>query len=114
MLNHLDNYYLSLPEAEQNCLLFARKFLLGLSSEITEHYKYGGPFFHYRGKQFCYLAYSRTRRKTYAGFIYGNSLKHPKLLSEGRSQVKVFYFDPEKDIDIRSFTEIVKLACGSR
>ena len=33
-------------------------------------------------------------------------MKHKKLVSEGRKQIKVFYIDPEKDIDVKSLKAI--------
>jgi hypothetical protein len=113
MLNHLDNYYFSLPEPQQSCLLFLRNFMLEYSPDITEHFKYGGAFFNYKGKSFAYLTTSKKTGKTYIGFVNGNLIKHKKLQSEGRSQIKVFYVDPEKDVDLKSLKEIMKLACSS-
>ncbi len=109
-VNHLDNYYLRLPEPQQSVLLFIRKYFLEFSAQIAEHYKYGGPFFHYKGKQFAYLAYSKVKNKTYVGLIYGYRLNHPKLVSEGRKQIKVFYLDVDKDIDVKNLNAILKLA----
>lgn len=37
-------------------------------------------------------------------------MKHPKLLSEGRKQIKVFYIDADKDIDIKSLNAMMKEA----
>jgi len=110
MLKHLDNFYFSLPEPEQSCFLFIRKFMLDYSPKITEHWKFSTAFFYYEGKQLCYFAFNAKTKKTYIGFICNNKYKHPKLLSEGRTLVKVFYIAADKDVDIKSLTEILELA----
>ncbi len=89
-----------------------RKFFLDFSSDISEHFKYGGPFFHFKGKAFAYLAYSKVKRTTYVGFIQGYRLKHRKLKSEGRTQIKVFYLDVEKDLDVKGLRGLLRLALG--
>lgn len=110
MLNHLDNYYFSRPEPEQSCLLFLRKFLLEYSSQIEEHWKYTTAFFTYKKKLFCYFSVSKKTNKLYIGFVDGNMIKHKKLVEEGRKQIKVFYIDANKDVDINSLKEILTLA----
>jgi hypothetical protein len=110
MLNTLDNYYLSLLEPEQSCLLFLRKYLLGFSPYMAEHWKYSTPFFYYKNKWLCYFSINKKTKQAYIGFVNGHKIKHAKLLSEGRKQIKVFYIDAEKDIDIKSLHAILKLA----
>lgn len=110
MLNQLDNYYFSKPQPEQSCLLFLRGFLLEYSSQIEEHWKYTTAFFTYKKKLFCYFSISKKTGQLYIGFVNGNKIKHKKLVAEGRKQIKVLYIDPNKDIDIKSLKEIVKLA----
>jgi hypothetical protein len=111
MLNYLDNYYFSQPEPEQSCLLFLRKFLLRYSPQIEEHWKYTTAFFTYKKKLFCYFSISKKSGALYIGFVDGNKIKHKKLVAEGRTQVRVFYIDPNKDIDIKNIKEILKEAC---
>ena len=50
-------------------------------------------------------------KKIYLGFVLGHKMKHKKLVSEGRKQIKVFYVDPEKDIDVKSLKAILNEAC---
>ena len=110
MLNALDNYYLTLTEPEQSSLLFLRKYLLELSPHMAEHWKFNTPFFYYKNKWFCYFSISKKTKQIYIGFVKGHKIKHPKLVSEGRKQIKVFYIDAEKDIDIKSLNAILRLA----
>lgn len=110
MLNHLDNYYFSKPEPEQSCLLFLRKFLLDYSEELEEHWKYTTAFFTYKKKLFCYFSINTKTKRLYIGFVDGNKIEHKKLVDEGRKQIRVFYIDPKKDVDVKSIKEILKLA----
>ncbi|MEO6302148.1 MAG: DUF1801 domain-containing protein [Bacteroidia bacterium] len=110
MLNHLDNYYYSKSEPEQSCLLFLRRFLLDHSSQIEEQWKYTTAFFTYKKKLFCYFSISKKTNRIYIGFVDGNKIKHKDLVDEGRKQIRVFYIDPNNDIDIKSLKEILRLA----
>jgi hypothetical protein len=106
----IDNYFLSLPEPHQSCLLFLRSFLLGYSEQITEKRSFNTPFYHYKGKALCFISYDPKSRIIYISFTRGFLIDHPNLVSEGRKQHKVFYADPEKDIDVESLTEILDRA----
>lgn len=110
MLSQLDNYYFSKPEPEQSCLLFLRSFLLEYSPQIEEHWKYTTAFFTYKKKLFCYFSISKKTNKLYIGFVDGNKIKHKKLVEEGRKQIRVFYIDANKDVDVKSLNEILKTA----
>jgi len=106
MFKNLDDYFLSLPEPEQSCLLFLRQFILDFNKGISEHWHYNTPFYYYQGKWMCYISYQSKKRILYLAFVHGNQLKHKKLLSEGRKQVKVFYLDAAKDVNIRTLKAI--------
>lgn len=105
----MDNYYFSLPEPEQSCLLFLRRFLLDHSPHISEHFKFSTAFFYYKKEHLCYFSISKKTGKTYIGFVQGHRISHPKLLSEGRKQIKVFYLDPSQDVDVKTLKAILKL-----
>ena len=111
MLNHLDNYFFSLEEPHRSCLLFLRQFILNYSADLNEQWKFNTPFYYFKGKWFCYISYHKKTKRIYLAFILGNKMSHPKLVSEGRKQIKVFYIDPEKDIDIKSLKAMFKEAC---
>ena len=110
MFKNLDDYFLSLPEPEQSCLLFLRQFILGFNTGISEHWHYNTPFYYYRGRWMAYSSYNKKSGEIYLAFIHGQHLEHKKLLSEGRKQVKVFYLDAAKDIDIKSLKTIFRKA----
>ncbi|MDO9000792.1 MAG: DUF1801 domain-containing protein [Bacteroidota bacterium] len=112
MLNHLDNYFFSLEEPHRSCLLFLRQFILNYSNQLSEQWKFNTPFYYYNNKWFCYISYHKKTKLIYIGFVQGYKIKHSKLLSEGRKQVKVFYIDPEKDIDVKNLNAIFKKACS--
>ena len=115
MLAPLDNFYQVAEEPRQSALLCLRQEILQFSPEIIEHYKYGGPFFYYKNKPLCYLACSKKSGATYIGFVKGYRMKNRMLKSEGRTHIKVFYIDPEKDIDVKSQRVIIEeaLAVGA-
>lgn len=109
MLDPLENYFISKPEPYQSCLLFLRTFILEFDKGFTEHFKFGTAFYYYDLHWCCYLSVNK-KGELYIGFVHGNKIKHPKLKKEGRKQIRVFYIDPEKDIDIISLKEVLKLA----
>ena len=108
MLNPLENHFLKQPEPHRSCMLFLRKWLLGQSLE--EEFKYMTAMYYYKEKAFCYLTVSGKENKLYIGFIKGHLMKHPKLEKEGRKQIKVIYLNPEKDLPIKTLSEIVRMA----
>ena len=108
MLNPLENHFLKQPEPQQSCMLYLRKWLL--AQGLEEQYKYMTAMYYFKDKAFCYLTTAGKEKKLYLGFIKGHLLKHPKLEKEGRKQIKVIYLTPEKDLPIKTLSEIVKKA----
>ncbi len=115
MLNQLDNFYFSKPEPAQSAFLFLRKFILEFNADITEHFKYSTAFFHYKTKALCYFSVRKKDQQAYIGFVNGYLMTHTALQAENRSQIKVYYFDPAVDIDVRTVKQLLKLAvnCGA-
>lgn len=104
----IDNYFLTLPEPEQAVLLFLHQFLA--RDMMLEHQrKFNTPFYYYNGKWFAFLDYNKKKRSVHISFVKGNQLSHPKLLSEGRKQMKIYKINLEQDIDVKELTEIVSL-----
>ena len=108
----IDNYFLSLQEPHQSCLLFLRSFLLGYSTDITEKRSFNTPFYYYKGKSIGFISYDPKTGIIYFSFTRGFLLHHPALVSEGRKKQKVLYIDPAKDVDVESLNAVLEMACG--
>jgi hypothetical protein len=101
----IDNYFLSLPEPEQSTLLFLHQFLM---NEVDLQYKrkFNTPFYYYNGKWFCFIDYHPKKRSIHISFVKGYQVSHPKLLAEGRKQMKIYNIFPEKDIQTKELQAI--------
>lgn len=113
MENELENFYLKQAEPNQSCFLALRTIIKKYDEEhITEHLKYGLPFFYYKGKMFCYLWKDKKTTQPYISLVKGNLLEHPQLIQGERKRMKAFYIEPEADIPIELlysfFDELVK------
>ena len=106
----IDNYYLQLDEPAQSCLLAARKLILAQDNDITEAWKYGMPFFCYKGKMFCYLWVHKKYKQPYIGIVEGQRFDHPDLIIEKRSRMKIMLLDPNKDLPVKTITGILQQA----
>jgi hypothetical protein len=51
----LDNFYSIQDEPIKSTLLALKEIILQQDKEITNEWKYGMPFFCYKGKMLCYL-----------------------------------------------------------
>ena len=110
MQSSVDHYFNALDEPERSCLLFLRSFILGFSERIEERRKNNTPFYYYNSKWLCFISYHPKSKEIYISFVNGNTLDHPKLLSEGRKKMKIFRVDPLNDIDVKSLDAILKAA----
>ena len=105
-----DSYFLSKDEPEKSCLLFLRSLILKQDPHITEAWKYGMPFYCYKGKMFCYLWVHKKHRQPYLGIVEGKRINHPELIVEKRARMKILLVDPNKDIPIKKVTAVLKEA----
>jgi len=110
----IDNYFLQKKEPIKSCLQFLRAHILKQNEEVTEAWKYGMPFYCYRGKMLCYLWVHKTLGKPYLGLVDGNRINHPDLLQEKRARMKIFLIDPTKDIPVKKLNVLLKLAIDLR
>ena len=110
MLSDIDNFYLKKEEPAKSCLIALKEIILKQDKEIKASWKYGMPFFCYKGKMFCYLWVHKTSKQPYLGLVEGKHFNHPKLLAEKRSRMKIFLVDPEKDLPVRTIKSILKQA----
>jgi hypothetical protein len=108
MFRDIDLFYLRKEEPVKSCLIALREIILKRDADITVAWKYGMPFFCYKGKIFCYLWVHKTFKQPYIGFVEGRHLNHPKLLIEKRVRMKIFLCDPEKDLPVRTIETILK------
>ena len=107
MLNAIDNYFLNKEEPVKGCLLFLRAHILKQDKNITEAWKYGMPFYCYKGKMFCYLWVHKKYLQPYIGIVEGGKLNHPDLIQEKRARMKILLVDANKDIPVNKIDGII-------
>jgi hypothetical protein len=110
MLRDIDNFYLQKEEPVKSCLLALREIILRQDADIAAAWKYGMPFFCYKGKMFCYLWVHKKNGQPYLGMVEGKHLLHPELIQEKRSRMKVILFDPAKDLPVKKINTILQQA----
>jgi hypothetical protein len=110
MINDLEEAYIKQEEPHRSCLFALRDIILELGPELTESLKYGMPFFSYKGKMFCYFWKDKKTKLPYVGVVKGSLINHPKLEQGNRSLIKIFCFDPNKDIPIKELTSVLHKA----
>ena len=110
MLRAIDNFYLRQEEPLKSCLVALSEIILSQNKNITPAWKYGMPFFCYRGKMFCYLWVHKKMHQPYLGIVEGKAIHHPNLIAENRSRMKIMLFDPAKDLPIKTIEDILKQA----
>ena len=107
-LRPVDNWFLQKDEPVKSCLQFLREYILKQNAGITEAWKYGMPFFCYKGKMFCYLWVHKKYGQPYLGIVEGKKIDHPDLIIEKRARMKILLLDPDRDIPIRKINAILK------
>ena len=108
MLRDTDHFYLLKEEPAKSCLIALREIILRQDPDITPAWKYGMPFFCFKGKMFCYLWVHKTLKQPYIGFVEGKYLDHPKLLIEKRARMKILLCDPARDLPVKTIETILK------
>ena len=110
MLRPIDHYFLHKEEPIKSCLAFLRGHILKQDPDITEAWRYGMPFYYYKGKMFCYLWIHKKFLQPYLGIVDGNRIQHPDLLQEKRAKMRILLLDPHKDLPLRKINAILKAA----
>jgi hypothetical protein len=105
-----DNFFLKQDEPTKSCLLAMRDIIMAFDDEITSAWKYGMPFFCFRGKMFCYLWVHKKFKQPYVGIVEGRRINHADLIIEGRSRMKIMLLNPKKDLPVRKIQMILKQA----
>ncbi len=109
MLTPLDNYYLDQEEPVKGCLLALKDIILSIDN-ISQEWKYGMPFFYFKGKMFCYFWKDKKTGEPYIGITKGKEINHPALELGNRKLVRILRINPKKDIDINTINEILNTA----
>lgn len=109
-MREIDNYFLQKEEPVKSCLLFLREYILNYDPNITEAWKYGMPFYCYRGKMFCYLWVDKKNGLPYIGIVEGKKIDHPSLIIEGRARMKIMLLDPSNDLPMETIKSILDIA----
>lgn len=106
----LDNFYLQQDEPIKGTLLALRGIILQQDKDISAAWKYGMPFFCYKGKMFCYLWVHKKYKQPYIGIVEGKRFDEPFLIQEDRSRMKIMLFDPNKDLPLKTIENILQKA----
>jgi len=109
-MNALENYYEHHEEPTRSCLLAVRRIILNQDKDISASWKYGMPFFCYKGKMFCYLWVHKRHKQPYIGIVEGKHFDEPFLVQEDRSRMKIMLLDPAKDLPLKNIKAILKKA----
>lgn len=109
-MTELDNFYLQQDEPVKGCLLALREIILAQDPEITHAWKYGMPFFCYKGKMFCYVWYHKKYKQPYIGIVEGVRFTEPFLIQEKRSRMKIMLLDAGKDLPMEAINSILQKA----
>jgi hypothetical protein len=106
-LTPLENFYFQKEEPVKGCLLALRDIILSQDKNIIAAWKYGMPFFCYKGKMFCYLWVHKTLHKPYIGIVEGKRIEHTDLIQEKRARMKIMLFDADADLPVETIKDIL-------
>jgi len=109
-MRELDNFYLQQDEPTKGTLLALREIILEQDKDVTNAWKYGMPFFCYKGKMFCYLWFHKKYKQPYIGIVEGNRFNEPFLIQEVRSRMKIMLLDPNEDLPLQTIENILQKA----
>jgi Domain of unknown function (DU1801) len=106
----IDDFYSKQDEPIKSTLLALRSIILAQDKDITNEWKYGMPFFCYRGKMFCYLWVHKKLGQPYIGLVEGKHFDQSFLIQEKRSRMKIMLLDQAKDLPVGRITSVLKQA----
>jgi len=109
-MRELDDFYLQQDEPTKGTLLALREIILEQDKDVTNAWKYGMPFFCYKGKMFCYLWFHKKYKQPYIGIVEGNRFDEPFLIQEVRSRMKIMLLDPNEDLPLQTIENILQKA----
>ena len=103
-----DRFYEQQEEPVKSCLLALKKIILEQDTNISAEWKYGMPFFCYKGKMFCYIWIHKKLKQPYIGIVEGKYFDEPFLIQEKRSRMKIMLLDAEKDLPVKTINNIIR------
>ena len=106
-MTQLDQYYLDLPEPNKSCLLALRDLILSQHESLLPAWKWGTPFFYYKGQMLFYLWVDKKLKVPYIGIANGHQMEHPALTQGKRTRIKLLFVDPEQDLPVDLITELL-------
>ena len=107
-MTEIESYYSNQQEPIKGTLLALKYIVLSLDKNISHEWKYGMPFFCYKGKMFCYLWIDKKINEPYLGIVEGALIHHPKLVQGKRARMKIIQFNANKDLPIKTIQLILK------
>lgn len=108
MLSALDQFYVNKEEPLKSHLVTLRELILMQDELITPAWKYGMPFFCYKGKMFAYLWMDKKTKQPYLGIVEGNKIHHPDLIQEKRTRMKIMRFDVHQKLPIKMIEALLR------
>ena len=107
-MTEIESYYSNQPEPIKGTLLALKNIVLSQDKNISHEWKYGMPFFCYKGKMFCYLWVHKKYKQPYLGIVEGIHINEPYLLQEKRSRMKIMLLDANEDLPLYKIETLLK------
>lgn len=107
-MTEIENYYANQPEPNKGALLALKEIIMRQDKNISHEWKYGMPFFCYKGKMFCYLWVHKKYKQPYLGIVEGGQMEEPYLLQEKRSRMKIMLIDAKADLPMYQIETLLK------
>ena len=107
-MTEIESYYSNQQEPIKGTLLALKYIVLSLDKNISHEWKYGMPFFCYKGKMFCYLWVHKKYKQPYLGIVEGIHMDEPYLLQEKRNRMKIMLLDANEDLPLYKIETLLK------
>ena len=107
-MTEIESYYSNQQEPIKGTILALKNIVLSLDKNISHEWKYGMPFFCYKGKMFCYLWVHKKYKQPYLGIVEGIHIDEPYLLQEKRSRMKIMLLDANEDLPLYKIETLLK------
>lgn len=105
-----DIFFQQHDEPVKETMLALRDIILQQDKDVSAAWKYGMPFFCFKGKMFCYLWVHKMYRQPYIGMVEGKRFTESFLMQEGRSRMKIMLIDPDKDLTVHQIEKLLQKA----